>query len=161
MQKENNVFLCGHFSKRKQSKAALDSCCYCCRWSGHMAVNGPSHLIGCVRNAVFRSSTTLFLISISSSSKANRVCICGQPGRQTGRRANQGSATLRTMWLTVWPRQRQQCSAFHFKAKSTGNCVNLFERSTRERKRQRLSPDSGSAFLEVRSWITNFTPPCS
>lgn len=35
-----------------------------------------THLIGWVRSAVFRSSTTLFLISISSSSKANKVCIC-------------------------------------------------------------------------------------
>lgn len=36
---------------------------------------GGTHLMGCVRRAVFRASTTWFLISISSSSNLYRLCI--------------------------------------------------------------------------------------
>lgn len=35
-----------------------------------------NYLMGWVRRAVFKSSTILFLISVSSSSKTYRVCIC-------------------------------------------------------------------------------------
>lgn len=36
------------------------------------------YLMGWVRSAVFKSSTILFFISVSSSSKAYRVCICSE-----------------------------------------------------------------------------------
>jgi len=36
------------------------------------------YLMGWVRRAVFKSSTILFFISVSSSSKAYRVCICSE-----------------------------------------------------------------------------------
>lgn len=39
--------------------------------------DSPSHLMGCVRRAVFRSSTTWFLVSVSSSSNSYRFCIWG------------------------------------------------------------------------------------
>lgn len=43
------------------------------------AMKGEQHyLMGWVRRAVFKSSTILFFISVSSSSKAYRVCICSQ-----------------------------------------------------------------------------------
>lgn len=44
-----------------------------------VAMKGEQHyLMGWVRRAVFKSSTILFFISVSSSSKAYRVCICSQ-----------------------------------------------------------------------------------
>lgn len=39
--------------------------------------SNPSHLMGCVRRAVFRSSTTWLLLSVSSSSVSYRFCIWG------------------------------------------------------------------------------------
>lgn len=53
-----------------------------------------TYLIGWVRSAVFRSSTTLFLISISSSSKANRVCIC-----RNGEKLNENGVQCGDNWL--------------------------------------------------------------
>lgn len=42
-------------------------------------MKGEQHyLMGWVRRAVFKSSTILFFTSVSSSSKAYRVCICSQ-----------------------------------------------------------------------------------
>lgn len=49
--------------------------------------NRACHLMGCVRRAVFRSSTTWFLVSVSSSSNAYRLCICG---RQSGAGVTRG-----------------------------------------------------------------------
>lgn len=44
-----------------------------------MVMKGKQHyLMGWVRRAVFKSSTILFFISVSSSSKAYRVCICSE-----------------------------------------------------------------------------------
>lgn len=48
-------------------------------WRQRIAMKGKQHyLMGCVRRAVFKSSTILFFISVSSSSKAYRVCIWSQ-----------------------------------------------------------------------------------
>lgn len=57
------LFLVSHLTKGRQWAVMKDE---------------QHYLMGWVRRAVFKSSTILFFISVSSSSKAYRVCICSE-----------------------------------------------------------------------------------